>query len=372
MARMAPGRWSLPNPDAPTPDAPGADLASSERPGLDEFAAIARYFAPLAAGFPGAYGLLDDAATLPSLPGRDVVVTLDTLVEDVHFLTSDPADSVAAKVLAVNLSDLAAMGARPMAYLLSLSLPRARVTAGIEGWLAAFAAGLRRTQERYRVHLIGGDTVASPGPLSLSVTALGDVAAGRALRRAGARVGDDVYVTGSIGDAALGLAVLQGRLMTADAADAAVLIDRYRTPQPRIAAGLALVGLAHACADVSDGLIADLGHICTASAVTATFDARLVPASPAVRAALALDPALLATVLGGGDDYELVFTAAPAAAPRVAEAARAAGVAMTAIGRIEPALQSSGQPALPGRAGVVVLGLDGVPLAPVTAGYRHF
>ncbi len=369
MARMAPGRWSLPNPEAPNPDAPGADLASCERPGLDEFAAIARYFAPLAAGFPGAYGLLDDAATLPSLPGRDVVVTLDTLVEDVHFLTSDPADSVAAKVLAVNLSDLAAMGARPLAYLLSLSLPRARVTAGIEGWLEAFAAGLRRTQERYRVHLIGGDTVATPGPLSLSVTALGDVAAGRALRRAGARVGDDVYVTGSIGDAALGLAVLQGRLMTADAA---VLIDRYRTPQPRIAAGLALVGLAHACADVSDGLIADLGHICTASAVTATLDARLVPASPAVRAALALDPALLATVLGGGDDYELVFTAAPAAAPRVAEAARAAGVAMTAIGRIEPALPSSGQPALPGRAGVVVLGLDGVPLAPVTAGYRHF
>lgn len=333
-------------------------------PGLDEFGAIARYLAPLAAGFPGAFGLSDDAATLSVPPGRELVITIDTLVEGVHFLAGAAADGLAAKLLAVNLSDLAAMGAQPRAYLLSVSLPHAWLARGLEDWLELFATGLRHAQNEHDVHLIGGDTVVTPGPLSLTVTALGDVAAGRALRRNGARVGDAVYVTGAIGDAALGLRVLKGELTTLAADDANTLIGRYHRPRPRIAAGLALVGLARACADVSDGLIADLGHICATSGVAATLDARLLPLSMPVRAAVEATPALLATILGGGDDYELVFTAPPEDAARIAATAGRLGLAMTAIGRIEP--RRAGEPA------VRVFDCQGRPFVPAKGGYRHF
>jgi thiamine-monophosphate kinase len=339
----------LPNPEAP----------------LDEFAAIARFFAPLAAGFPGAFGLADDAAVLSPRAGCELVVTIDTLVAGVHFRADDPADGVGAKLLAVNLSDLAAMGARPVAYLLSLSLPRNWIAAGaVEAWLDCFTRGLREAQAEHAVHLVGGDTVATPGPLSLTVTACGEVEAGRLLRRAGAATGDDVWVTGSIGDAALGLLALDGRLPALAAAESEALVARYRRPTPRIAAGLALVGEAHACADISDGLVADLGHICAASGTGAVLDARRLPLSDAGRAALETDAGLLATILTGGDDYELVFTAAPADAPRIETASRRLALPMTVIGRIEPACQSTQR--------VRVTGPDGAPFAVTGTGYRHF
>lgn len=332
---------------------------------LDEFAAIARYFAPLAAGFPGAFGLTDDAAVLSPRAGCELVVTIDTLVSGVHFRADDPADGVGAKLLAVNLSDLAAMGARPVAYLLSLSLPRSWIVAGaVETWLVRFTQGLLCAQTEHAMHLVGGDTVATPGPLSLTVTAFGEVEAGRLLRRAGAEAGDDVWVTGSIGDAALGLLALEGRLPALAAGASEALVARYRRPTPRIAAGLALVGVAHACADISDGLLADLGHICAASGTGAVLDARRLPLSDPSRAALETDAGLLATILAGGDDYELVFTAAPGDAPRIDAASRRLRLPITAIGRIEPVCQVTQR--------VRVIGPDGAPFAAAGTGYRHF
>lgn len=321
---------------------------------LGEFERIARFFAPLAA--PGGLGLLDDAALIPGPPGEQYLLTTDAIVEGVHFLAADPPAQVAQKLLRVNLSDLAAKGAAPMGYLLVTALPAARD----EAWLEAFAAGLAADQARYGIGLLGGDSVATTGPATLSVTAVGRVAAGAAVLRRGARPGDLVHVTGTIGDAALGLAVLRGELTEIDAPARAFLADRYHLPQPRVALGQKLVGIARAMMDISDGLIADLGHLCAASGVGAAIEAARLPLSEAARAAVAADPRRLGAVLGGGDDYELLFTASAEAGEALAALGRATDVPITMIGRIEAG------------GGVRVLDVEGAEMTVAVAGYRHF
>ncbi len=327
----------------------------SEAP-LDEFGLIARYFAPLAAAAPGALGLTDDGALIDPEPGRQLVVTTDTMVAGVHFLPDDPPDQVGRKLLRVNLSDLGAMGAKPLFYTLNTAFGPNVDTA----WIAGFAAGLQADQALFGIDLIGGDTVAMPGPTTLTVTAIGSVARGCALKRRDARVGDAVYVTGTIGDGALGLAVLRGELDGLAESSRAALAERYRLPRPRFALGMQLVGLAHAAIDVSDGLIADLGHICETSGLGAHVEAGRIPLSPGAQQALILDPSRMESIVGGGDDYELLFTAPESCAAQIEERARACDIPVTAIGRMTAG------------SGVTVVDNDGRPLASRVSGYRHF
>ena len=230
-----------------------------------EFDLIARYFAPLARAFPGAYGLLDDAAVISPASGDELVVKTDIIVGSVDFPLDMAPDLIARKALRVNLSDLAAKGALPRAYLLDLVLP---VTAD-ERWFAAFAAGLERDQAEYGVHLIGGDLSSTPGPVTIAVCALGEAPGGRMVRSGGARPDDTIFVTGTIGDAALGLAALQGGLGKLDDVARRFLLDRYRLPELRVTLGPGLIGVAIAAIDISDGLVADLRHLCEVSRVDA-------------------------------------------------------------------------------------------------------
>ncbi len=310
----------------------------------EEFVRIARHFRPLAG--PGALGLVDDAAVFTPPAGRDMVVAADAMVAGVHFLHDDPPDLVARKLLRTNLSDLAAMGAVPLGYLLTLSVPRETPDA----WFAAFAAGLALDQAEFGIALLGGDTTSTPGPVCLSLTILGTVQPGQALRRTGAGVGDGVWVTGTIGDGALGLLAARGEI------DDAFLADRYRLPRPRVALGRVLHGIASAAMDVSDGLVQDLGHICRASGVAAAIEATLVPLSPAARRM-----ERLALCLTGGDDYELLLAVPPALDARLKEVASAAGIAVTRIGAF-----------LAGEARVTVLGQNGAVLPLERGGWSHF
>ncbi len=303
----------------------GARVASQ----LGEFGRIERFFAPLAKGFPGAFGLADDAAVLEPPPGQALVVTTDAVVAGVHFLADDSPGDIARKALRVNLSDLAAKGAKPLAYTLTLALGRDID----DSWVEAFAAGLADDQARYGIALAGGDSVSTAGPIWASITAFGRVPAGQIVRRSGARPGDAVFVTGSIGDAALGLSVATDRLAV-PADDAFYLVDRYRLPQPRNHAADAIAAYATAALDISDGLAADFRHLCLASGVRGEIALERVPLSAAVRRALAADPRLLPDILSGGDDYEVLLTASPGSAAALADAASAAGIAMTEIGII--------------------------------------
>lgn len=330
--------------------------------GLGEFDIIARYFAPLAAGAPGALGLLDDAALVDVAPGWSLAVTTDTIVAGVHFPVDAEPGHIATRLLGVNLSDLAAMGADPRSYLLALALPQDWSAVELERWLNAFSARLAEDQARHRVTLIGGDTVATPGPLTLSMTAMGVVETGQGLRRSGAAIDDGVFVSGTIGDAALGLRIAVGDLPELEAGDRAYLLDRFHAPQPRVALGRRLHGVATAAADVSDGLIADLGRICIASRVGADIDTDRIPLSPAAATVIAAGSGCLALALSGGDDYELVFTADEAAWPAVAGIAREIGVPVTMIGRITPAAGGGGVRAFK----------DGAPVVVKTEGWQHF
>ncbi|MDX2259644.1 MAG: thiamine-phosphate kinase [Hyphomicrobiaceae bacterium] len=324
---------------------------------------VGRYLAPLAAGLPGAFGLLDDAAALSPSPGDDVVATLDTLVEGVHFLfdasTSD-ARRIALKALAVNVSDLAAKGARPYAYLLSLSLPD-----GFEHWFEGFAAGLGEGQRRWSLSLAGGDTTRSPGGFVVSITALGLVPAGRMVTRSGARAGDIVYVSGTIGEAALGLDLRlespRAALVAAQSAPQAVTqwLARHATPEPRLALAPLVLDHATAAMDVSDGLVLDLDRLARASGCGASLEAARVPVSPPARRLVASGVVELSDLLTGGDDYEILATVAPENAALFEASAEASGVAVTAIGTMRAG------------AGVDWLGTDGTPLAFARRGYQH-
>ena len=289
-----------------------------------EFEFIARRLRPLATD-PGALDLIDDAALLDPTPDKQLVLAKDAMVAGVHFLEGDPPGQIAKKLLRVNLSDLAAMGAAPLGYLLALA--RSREIA--DDWLAEFCAGLAADNAAFGIGLLGGDTVSTPGPLTLSLTAVGEVPKGAALLRSGARAGDDIWVSGTLGDAALGLKVLQGELEVAVDARAA-LIAHYRLPQPRLALGQALRGVAGAAIDISDGLVADLGHILEASGVGAELRADQLPLSAAARHL----PGARDAALAGGDDYELLFTASPARRAEIAALARRLGLPLTCIGQI--------------------------------------
>ena len=382
------------------------------RPSEDDL--IARYFAPLAG--PGGLGLKDDAALIAGIPGLDLVVTVDAIVAGIHFLPDDPPGTIGAKALGVNLSDLAAKGADPAGFLLALALP-ADWTAD---WLAAFAEGLGLMAAAQGCPLLGGDTVATPGPLTISVTAFGHVPAGRMVRRTTARSGDLLCVTGTIGDAALGLDLLTGApprdvpfplagdggprvsegrmrgvapsaevLPSSDPASPghrlpqrergctqprpagdwrrslapehrAVLVDRYRRPQPRLALAAALREHAGAAMDVSDGLVGDAAKLLRASGVTGTLDLDRIPLSPPARAALAAEATVLDRIAGGGDDYEILLTLLPGRLDAMIRAAAALGLAVTVVGEVR---DGEGPPALR---------LNGSPHALATPSFQHF
>lgn len=292
---------------------------------------IARYFRPLATD-PGAFGLGDDAAVLNAL-GEDIVVTTDAIVEGVHFFASDPPDTIARKALRVNLSDLAAKGAAPAGFVLTLALPSAE-----DAWLAPFAHGLGDDIGLFDCPLLGGDTVSTPGPRMISITAFGRIPVGKTVHRSGAKPGDRVMVTGTIGDAALGLAVLKGgsvaTALANDAAAKAMLVGRYRVPQPRNALAKAVRNYAHAAMDVSDGLAGDLAKLCAASGVSAAIDVPSIPLSEAAAALVAQGTVGIESLIAGGDDYEVLCAVPEDGVEAFARAAGLAGVAIASIGTV--------------------------------------
>jgi thiamine-monophosphate kinase len=324
-------------------------------PRLGEADLIARYFAPIA-GLAG-LGLRDDAALMRLASGQDLVLTADALVAGVHFFADDPPGAIARKALRVNLSDLAAKAATPAGFLLTLALP----LDWRDDWLAAFAEGLGADARAFNCPLLGGDTVKTPGPLTLSVTAIGSVAEGRMPRRTGVKPGDRLYVTGAIGDAALGLRVRQGRGPDIPKADKAFLLERYLVPEPRLKLIGAMAAYASGGMDVSDGFVGDLTKMLDVSGVSARVPIYRLPLSPAARAAIAADPALFEVAATGGDDYELLASAPPESAPSFEAAAAAQGTPLTFIGE-----------AIAGRAPPSFIGPDGNPVVFARGAYSHF
>ncbi len=295
---------------------------------LGEFELIAKYFARGAPDRPDVVlGIGDDAALVRVPEGRELVVTADTIVSGVHFPADLPPAAIGHRALAVNLSDLAAMGATPAWFTLALTLPRAQ-----EEWLAEFSRGLFELARRFGVALVGGDTTS--GPLAITVQAMGHAAPGTAIRRSGARPGDGIYLSATTGDAAAGLAVLQGELEIASEAARSDLIARFVWPEPRVELGMALVGVASAAIDISDGLLADLGKLLVASGVGGSLDLDLPPVSPALMQ-VADARAALGFAAAGGDDYELCLTAPEANAAAVQRIAGALGIPLTRIGMVE-------------------------------------
>jgi thiamine-monophosphate kinase len=308
-------------------------VAHSSDEGSAESRLIARYFKPLAT-HPGAFGLADDAAAITPPAGHDLVLKTDGLIGGVHFFSDDPPDGVARKALRVNLSDLAAKGAAPLGFLLAIALPKNFS----ENWLAAFARGLGEDADAYKCPLLGGDTDRTPGPISISVSAFGSLPSGTMVRRSGATAGDRVFVTGTIGDAALGLRLRQdaglAKAWKLDDAMSDHLVARYRVPQPRMALAELVRANAAAAMDVSDGLAGDLGKLCRASVVSAEIDVARIPLSPAAARALAADPALIEPILTGGEDYEILGAMAPDCIDDFRAAAQRHGIAVTDIGRM--------------------------------------
>lgn len=328
---------------------------------LSEFELIAKYFAPLARSFPGAYGLLDDAAVIKPSKGSELVVKTDTIVSGVDFPHEMAPEFIARKAVRVNLSDLAAKGARPRAYLVDLVVP---ASVG-EAWIAGFAAGLAKDQAEFGIALIGGDMSSTAGSAVIAVTMLGEAPNGRIIRRGGAQPGDLLFVTGTIGDAALGLCSLKNALPGLDSGATEFLLDRYRLPQPRVSLGPELIGVATAGIDVSDGLVADLRHLCAVSGLDATVECKSLPLSSAARAAIVATPRHLVTAVTGGDDYEVLFTAPQAATSRIGELSRRFGIPINPIGRMARALRAAEPRAL-------VLDALGHPLVFESEGWTHF
>jgi thiamine-monophosphate kinase len=316
---------------------------------------IARFFKPLAT-HPGALGLTDDAAFIKPPAGCDLVLTTDAIIGGVHFFADDAAGDVASKALRVNLSDLAAKGATPLGFLLSLALPK---EIG-DDWLGGFAQGLREDAEQFVCPLFGGDTDRTPGPLTVSIAMFGSVPEGAMVRRAGAKPGDRIFVSGTIGDAALGLLLRKGAAWKLSEEQRRHLVSRYLLPQPRNSLADAVRAHASAAMDVSDGLAGDLAKLCRASQVAATIEVARVPLSTAARAALANDAGMIEPALTGGDDYEILCTVPPAKAASFLAAAQAAKVSVSEIGTI-----AAGE-------GTRFLGTDGKALSFKRPSFSHF
>lgn len=333
----------------PDDDGSGTSVSGEDR-------LIARFFKPVATA-PGALGLTDDAAFITPPPGCDIVLKTDAIVGGIHFLPDDPADLVARKAMRVNLSDLASKGAKPLGFLVSLAMPE---EIG-EAWLEAFAAGLKTDADAYQCPLYGGDTDRTTGPVVISVAMFGAVPVGTMVRRAGARPGDRIFVSGTIGDGALGLVVQKNNEGPAISAAAREhLIGRYRLPQPRNALAEAVRSHASAAMDVSDGLVGDLAKLCKVSGVAAEIAVAQVPLSEAARELIAAAEGLMETAITGGDDFEIVCTVPPEKASSFEQAAARTSVPVTAIGVVAP-----GQ-------GVVVRDARGVPMQLRRTSFSHF
>lgn len=330
------------------------------RPQSAEDRLIATYFRPLATD-PGALGLTDDAAVIAPPSGHDLVLTVDAVVEGVHFFADDPADAVAKKALRVNLSDLAAKGARPLGCLLTLALPKSVE----ERWIGRFARGLGADATLYQCPLLGGDSVRTTGPVTISITAFGAVPKDSMVRRSGARTGDVVMVTGTIGDAVLGLALRASadaaKRWKLDKQSSDHLVGRYLLPQPRNALAEAIRAHASAAMDISDGLVGDLGKLCGASGVSAEIDVTRVPLSEAAAKVVAADAMVMEAVLTGGDDYEIVCTVAPERLGAFRAAAAAVQVPVVEIGHVTA-----------GGAAPEFFGRDGRPMVVKQASFSHF
>ena len=303
----------------------------ADEPASGEDSLIARYFKPIATD-PGAFGLVDDAGTLRA-ESADIVVTTDAIVEGVHFLANDPPDTIARKALRTNLSDLAAKGALTRGFVLTLALRTVD-----ENWLEPFARALGEDATSFACPLLGGDTVSTPGPIMVSITAFGMVPEGWMVRRTRAKPGDQIMVTGTIGDAALGLDILKdgpmAKALAGDPKGREMLIARYRVPQPRNALAEAVRDHASAAMDVSDGLAGDLAKLCAASRVSAVVDVLSIPASATAASLLSRGVVGIEALIAGGDDYEILCTVPEAKVDAFTEAAQQAGVAVTAIGTI--------------------------------------
>ena len=324
--------------------------------------AIIAVLAPLAQGHPGAFGLKDDCALLAPPSGTELVLKTDPIAEGIHFLAGDQPEDIAWKALAVNVSDIVAKGARPLGYLMALSFPQPPAQA----WMSRFADGLRAAQHTFGCHLMGGDTDRRPGPLTISITMIGAVPAGRMVQRATAGHGDRLFVSGTIGDAALGLLLARDPAHAANwklsPAEAEYLLARYRRPTPRLALAPVLRDHAGAAMDLSDGLVKDLDRMLRASGASGHLDAARVPLSQPARRIVAVSPDWLARLVTAGDDYEVLCAVPPTESASFASAATAAGVPVTEIGTVEK-----------GPAALTVTGPGGRPLAlPERKGWDHF
>lgn len=333
----------------------------SPRTIISEEELVQQFLAPLAASAPGAFELKDDCATITAPAGHDLVITTDALTSGLHFFPDEKPETIGWRALAINISDLAAKGATPLHYLLALALPEAPTA----DWMIQFAGGLKDAQDHYGLTLIGGDTDRRPGvPLSVTITAMGLVPSGRMVRRGTAKVGDRIFVSGTLGDAALGLALRRApeakRFPELDKDQRAFLVGRFLRPTPRIELSGLLIDSASAAMDLSDGLAKDLGRMCKASGVGARVSLGKLPLSVAAAAVLAAHPELAEAPANGGDDYEILATIAPANAAAFEEAALEQGVAVTDIGEIVKG------------AGVTLLDAAGKPAVLAKTGYEHF
>jgi len=323
---------------------------------MNEFEFIHSYLKPLAKSYSGALDLADDAAILSLPDGHEFVVTTDALTAGVHFFPDDPADLIAQKSLRVNLSDLASMGADPVCYSLALILPHETN----ESWLELFCDGLARDQAAFGIHLSGGDTTSTKGPLSIVVTAFGTVPSGQALKRSSARAGDDIWVSGTIGDALVGLKkIKENQPLTVDlSSDPSV--QRYWLPNPKVKIARQLRGIATSAIDVSDGLVADLNHVCAASNVGAQLNSTDIPLTSVVKDFLDSKELSIEEIMTGGDDYELLFTVTPEQESCILELARADNINVTKIGTITA------------KQDLEILGTNGQPLEINRKGFKHF
>ena len=301
---------------------------------IKEFSRIKKFFRPLTSKRMGAMELLDDAALVPTKKTDSIVVSTDALVEKIHFHSDERADFIARKALRTNLSDLAAMGSKPFAYNLGLIIGK-RKLGNIDQWLKLFSKGLAADQKKFGIELIGGDTVTSFGPTSICISIFGTPNPKGSLLRSGAKVGDGIYVSGTIGDAALGLALRGNRSLSCSSKENSYCISRYRIPRPRIELGLALGEAASAAMDISDGLFQDLSHLCGASNVSGSVEANKIPLSKEVSSFVNENKFSIEQVISGGDDYELIFTAPVTKENSIFRMARATKTRITRIGTVQ-------------------------------------